>query len=220
MEPNKFKSAWEYFCSLHTPESLKISLQNQHITENFLDLSGFFSSIENDLEEERLDEPIKSFPLGYFQVEQPSRIRYMKIVFYFTIIERRIRALIKLSMEVHPEIKSTLSDYKGSFLERVKLFVKENLEIDISQSTSWEQLINFQMVRDCIIHCGGNIFESRDKDKLLTLIEKENLEVNGNGYLRLNDEFCIKLASSGIDFVKNGLNNLLNKLIDKNKNNA
>jgi|GEM_PF-4374201 hypothetical protein len=203
----------KYYYSQHDKYSIRTTWHQQHLIENILDIQGFIQSISNNLGETELKEPITSYPLGYFQIEQPSRINYAHMVFLFSILERRIRALVKLTIELK-NITKELSDYKGSFLDRVKKFLKENLDIDISTNNAWTNIMTFQKVRDCIIHCGANINESRDHLFLKHLADKNIIELNNNGYMRIGNDFCIGMQSATIEFVSTGLDNLYSKLVE------
>ena len=205
---------FKFYYSQHDKYSIRTSWHQQHLIENILDLQGFVSSISESLEDERLEEPITSFPLGYFQIEQPSRIRYAHIVFLFTVLERRVRALLKLTVELKPTIVKDISDYKGSFLEKTKQFLKDNLGIDLSTSSVWPDIMVYQKVRDCIIHCDGNVNESRDVIILKQLAHNSKLSLNNNGYILVDNAFCEEMESSIIQFVVNGLETLYNVLVE------
>ncbi len=82
--------------SQHDWLSHKFSWHEQHSWERLLDLDGFVASISTALEEERGDYSRHLYPLGFFEVEQPTRIRYIHLVFLFTVFERRARALCRV----------------------------------------------------------------------------------------------------------------------------
>ncbi|MDJ1472857.1 hypothetical protein [Xanthocytophaga flava] len=209
-----FQQMLEKYYASHDKYSIRISWHTQHAFENILDLKGFRHSISKNLEEEKIEEPITSFPLGYFQIEQPSRIRYAYLIFLFTILERRVRAVVKLTLELKKDAPKELSDYKGAFLDRVRQFMLDNMDFDISTYAEWQQVMLFQKVRDCIIHCGGNIHESRDKNYLQSLADKGIFELNGNGYIRINKDFCGEMESIVHSFISVGLEKLYYKLWD------
>lgn len=210
----------EHYFLQHNKYSIQTSWHSQYLIENLLDLDGFISSISVNLEEEKIEKNCYSYPLGFFQVEQPSRIRYTQIVFLFTILERRVRALIKLTTELKPDVKC-FSDYKGSFLNRTRSFVKDNLEIDLSSDKEWQDIMVLQKIRDCIIHCGGNINESRDVVFLKQLVENKKIDLNKNDYLLLNDDFSHELSCGLKEFVLTALEKLYKILVDlENKKNA
>lgn len=195
--PNIF----EEFYKRHDLVSYRTSWHEQHVIERLLDLQGFIHSISGQLEEERIDYKKATYPLGFFDVEQPTRIRYIKIIFTFTILERRSRALSKLIHELKNTDK-TIDDYKGGLMDRLKLFIKEYLSIDFEKLTEWPEIVTFQKIRDCIIHCGGQISESRDKEFIERLcVRKEDFEISEDGYLFVNEEYVGKIESYTIGFI-------------------
>lgn len=209
------KELLEHFYSQHDKISIRISWHQQHLIENCLDIQGFIDSISTSLEEDHLDISEHSYPVGYFQVEQPSRIKYIHVIFLFTALERRMRALIKMLKELKPSIIVELSDYKGAFLDKVKQFVQEQFIVDFTINQAWQNIITYQKVRDCIIHCGGNSNESRDKDYFIELNNKQTIQVNENGYVKLTTEFCNGMEGAILDLLLNGLDELYKKLIEK-----
>ena len=165
---------FQFYYSQHDKYSFRTSWHTQKIIEDVLDLGAFIYSISTRLEPDELLKPYE-VPFGYFQVGQPSRIKYTHIIFLFSILERRMRALIQLIIELKPIGTKDLIDYKGSFFEQVKAFLKETIGVEVGESKSWNEIMVLQKVRDCIIHCGANINESRDKIYLSQLVTRELL---------------------------------------------
>lgn len=206
--PDIFKE----FYKRHDLISFRTSWHQQHLIERVLDLQGFMSSISDNLEDERIDYSKASYPLGFFEVEQPTRIRYVKIIFMFTILERRARALCKLIYELKNTDK-TIDDYKGSFTNRLKSYIKEYLLINFDQWTDWNDIIKFQKIRDCIIHCGGQVSESRDKEYIQKLTKDEvDFDISQPGYLYINQSYSGKIESTVIDFISTVLEELYDAL--------
>lgn len=211
--PDIFKE----FYKRHDLISFRTSWHQQHLLERVLDLQGFISSISDNLEDERIDYDKSSYPLGFFEVEQPTRIRYVKIIFIFTILERRARALCKLIFELK-KTEKTIDDYKGSFTNRLKSYIKEYLLIDFDQWTDWNDIIKLQKIRDCIIHCGGQVIESRDKEYIQKLIKDgEDFDISKPGYLYINQSFSGKIENTVIDFICTVLEVLYNALREVQK---
>jgi len=185
------QSPWEYYISQHDWLSHKFSWHQQHTIERFLDLSGFMASISGNLEPERHSADDFSMPLGFFEVEQPSRIRYACLVFIFTVLERRARALCHVIRESDPEITIDLRDLGGTLFERLKTFCAKVAKIPLPDQTLWESIHEFQKVRDCIVHCGGCIQESRDADYIRRVISRDcGLAESPYGYLQVDEGYC------------------------------
>ena len=192
----------QFYYSQHDKYSIRTSWNKQHLIENIIDLQGFMTSLSQPTEADG------SKGMGHFQVDQSARVEYIHIVFLFTIFERRIRTLLKLTRELRPNIPADMSNYKGSFIDRVKLFLQDNLSIDLSDSSHWQKIMTLQKVRDCIIHCGGNINESRDGSYFIHLADQGILQLNTNGYLHLLPVFSNEMEKIAIGFIANGLDKL------------
>jgi len=205
---------WEYYLSLQDKFSIHTNWHRQHLVENLMDLDGFISSISDNLEAEKLAPDNYTIPLGFFHVEQPSRIRYCHIIFLFTILERRLRELLKITADLKPDITKGFSEYKGSFLDRSKLFLKNNLEVDLTSGKKWSDINALQKIRDCIIHCGGYIQESRDVLFLQQLAKSKKIDLNRHDHILLTDEYCRELGKSTKIFIEEGLQQLYNELVD------
>ena len=205
---------WEYYLSLQDEFSVHTNWHRQHLVENLMDLDGFISSISGNLEKEKLDTNDFSISLGFFQVEQPSRIRYCYLTFLFTIFERRVRALLKITAELKPNISKGFSEYKGSFLDKTKAYIKDNLEIDITSSNMWADINELQKVRDCIIHCGGQVSESRDALFLRQLFTTNKIDLNRYDYILITDKYCHELGKSMKIFIEEGLGQLYKVLVE------
>lgn len=202
-----YSNPWELFWSQHDSLSARFSWHEQHLNERFLDLSGFIGSISNTLEEEDLDYSRHSYPSGFFEVEQPSRIRYIWIIFTYTIFERRTRSLCQMLRECDSSIAIELNDLNGSYLDKLKTFLLKGVRVDIQKSISWEKIRCLQKVRDCIVHCGGRVSESKDEKYLQTLLHQNiGLSLSPKGYLKLNDDFCNSLTEAVVLFISEWLN--------------
>lgn len=199
------ETPWQYYISRHDWLSHKFSWHQQHTNERFLDLSGFVASISRQLEPERHnhDDRTIPIPLGFFEVEQPSRIRYAHIVFIFTVLERRARALCRAVRECDQEITIDLKDLGGGTLfERLKTFCDKVAKIPLPNPTVWEGISEFQKVRDCIIHCGGCLRESRDSNYIKKLISQDcGLAESRFGYLQVEERYCAEMEGNTLTFL-------------------
>jgi len=201
IDPANFDNPYDYYLAHHDWLSRRFSWHGQHFNERLLDLRGFIFSISGALEEERLDYGKHTYPLGFFEVEQPSRIRYAQVIFLFTIYERRIRALCKLIDEVDPATGPRLDDFRGTLSDRVKDLFRARLKIDLGGFAAWERLQTVQKVRDCIIHCGGRVTESRDERYLLQVAKTGiGLGLSTRDYLYVDEPFSEFVEHTLFDF--------------------
>lgn len=119
--------------------------------------------------------------------------RYSCIVMLFTTVEREIKRLVdNLDRERGPQ-KIKISDLKGiSYLPRAKIYLEACYGIKIADCSYYEALIDMQKIRDCIIHCLGEVALSRDKADLVNLEKKRKgffAHAAGEIYI---DSVCVK----------------------------
>ena len=95
-----------------------------------------------------------------------AKRRYSAIVQLQSIWEIRTRALCVEISRRHPEVRVELSDLKGSALDRAKVYFSKVYPVHINV---WENLEALQKIRDCIVHTGGLVKESRDSKYLKSL---------------------------------------------------
>lgn len=206
MDDAHFSDPWELYWSRQDWLSHRFTWHQQHLNERCLDLQGFLASVSTALEDERLDYSKHTFPLGFYEVEQPSRIRYAGIVFLFTIFERRVRALCRLIEETDPKPGPKLDDLRGTLTERLKEFFRIRLSVEVGSKASWNSIQNLQKVRDCIIHCGGQVSESRDATFLKSLATKDSgVSLSAWGYLLIEARFYDELEGSLFPFFDENL---------------
>jgi hypothetical protein len=96
--------------------------------------------------------------------------RYSCIVMLYTTVERELRRLIEnLEKERGPQ-KLHVKDMKAnSYLAKVAKHVKDFHGVKFSNCPQYESLCDLQKIRDCIVHCHGEVSLSRDKEDLIRL---------------------------------------------------
>lgn len=94
--------------------------------------------------------------------------RYSVIVTLFAIFERELR---RMADSVAKETGAAISykGLKGSVVPCVANFVKANKGISLQTLPGYSTIMDLQKVRDCIVHCYGDIALSRDRDVLSRL---------------------------------------------------
>jgi hypothetical protein len=111
--------------------------------------------------------------------------RYSCIVMLATTIERELRRLVKNLEREHGTQKLKVNDIRGDFLGQVAKFVDVFFGLRLAEGAGYQSLRDLQKIRNCIVHCRGEVNLSGDKDK-------EYL-------LKLNDRRPGFYASEGID---------------------
>jgi hypothetical protein len=96
--------------------------------------------------------------------------RYSCIVMLYTTIERELRRLVENLEKERGQQKLKLNDIRGqSFLAQVTKFINVFFGCNLTDCPRYGALSDLQKIRDCIIHCRGEVSLSRDKDYLIGL---------------------------------------------------
>jgi hypothetical protein len=131
-----------------------------------------------------------------YEVLFPRILRYSLATQLFMFVETNFD---KLCDEIAKRRTLALRsrDLKGSLFDRVKLFTEKVAGLPMVEEKNWQALMTLQKVRDCIVHAGGNIEASRDRDFLRQLISK-NQGLAGpdeDGLLQIEHGFSVRMIA-------------------------
>lgn len=98
--------------------------------------------------------------------------RYSCMVMLYSTVERELRRVVESLEKVSGKQILTLNDFSGSPQEKVKKLVEVFFGLKLSDCGQFESLCDLQKIRDCIIHCLGDVGLSRDKKFLMELGKK------------------------------------------------
>jgi hypothetical protein len=126
-----------------------------------------------------------------YERDFPSKIRYSFVVLLYIVLETRLRAACD-EITKRRSLEKKESEIRGAALERAKAFLKKVAKLPSGDQMIWEWLIDFQKVRDCIVHTNGRVEKSRDKDRLNHLCN-ENVGLSSEaGSLMIERHYCTK----------------------------
>ena len=97
--------------------------------------------------------------------------RYSCIVMLFIVIERELRHLMA-NLKIHGRLTNVAIDPRGGFLEKTKQALDKCYGLKVGDCPHYGALRDLQMIRDCIIHCQGEVALSRDIEDLIKLNDK------------------------------------------------
>lgn len=100
-----------------------------------------------------------------FEVGVPRVFGYSTVTILWAAVEFGLRIIALFELERH---KAAFSDEERSRgpIEKYKSFLHRQCNINLPTLPRWEELIAVQKVRDCIVHCAGNVGTSRDAEFL------------------------------------------------------
>jgi hypothetical protein len=95
------------------------------------------------------------------------------VVMLYSTVERELRRLIENLEKKHGPQRIKLDDLRGgSYLAQVKKYTDVFYGLRLAECPQYEALIDLQKIRDCIVHCLGEVRFSRDKEYLVKLRDK------------------------------------------------
>ncbi len=96
--------------------------------------------------------------------------RYSCIVMLYSTVERELLRLVENLEKEHGAQKLKLKDIRAnSKVDQISRFCEVLFEVRLVDCSQYGALTELQKIRDCIIHCLGDVGLSADKDFLLKL---------------------------------------------------
>lgn len=134
-----------------------------------------------------------------YEHDFPSKIRYSFLVLLYVVFETRLKAACDEITE-RRNLALKENELKGSAIERAKLFLEKVAEITLKDQVPWQDIMDFQKVRDCIVHSNGQIEISRDKKRIKDLCKKDvGLSVDA-GSLIIDYKYCTRTLETVLGF--------------------
>jgi len=157
-----------------------------------------------DLSYEELDGISEFYGEEYWLYSEkfPRILRNSFLVSAHSLLEYEMNVICK-RLRKEQQIPVTLSDLKGDELERVKLFFKNaGLSLDYNGST-WQEINNYYLVRNCIVHNSGLIKGSKREQDLRTYITQKKIisQDTIQEEVALTEQFCEKVINTMQSFL-------------------
>ena len=126
-----------------------------------------------------------------YERDFPSKIRYSFLVLLYIVFETRLRAACdEITRRGNLDLKE--KELKGSPIERARIFLEKVAKVAVKDQVTWQSIVDFQKVRDCIVHLNGRVENSRDKERIQNLCNKNlGLSIDA-GSLIVGHKYCSK----------------------------
>lgn len=98
----------------------------------------------------------------------PRVYRYSIVTLLWTAVEIGLRVIVFHEDKRHKSSSPT-QQIKVSAIDRLKTFLSRECDVDFATVAGWDKLATVQKVRDCIVHCGGYVEQSKHKEFLKSL---------------------------------------------------
>ena len=172
---------------------------------NLLD-KAFVESIEG-LNDNEINEVADYFSDDYFIIEDIHIGLYRRstLVSIYSFLENSLNHLCKhlWHRENYP-VK--LNDLKGDGVTRAKNYLDKLAKVDFqSMNSEWSHIQEVNKIRNCIVHCEGNIHIARNTESLEKII-------NNSKHLSLQNHLNIKVEHEYIDLTLTKVEVFLQKL--------
>jgi hypothetical protein len=90
--------------------------------------------------------------------------RYSCIVMLYITVERELRRLTD-NLQVQKKQKLKVKELRGSCLEQTNKFLAVFYDFEISQCPQYQALHDLQKIRNCIVHCQGDLALCNDQER-------------------------------------------------------
>lgn len=120
-------------------------------------------------EEERAEHSEERRIVRYLhdEVIMPT-FRYSSVVALFATFEREIRRFAD-NLAKEGKAKISYKDLKGGLLDQISKYAEAFCGFSTSNLAGYSQICDLQKIRDCVVHCHGELALFRDKAYLLKL---------------------------------------------------
>lgn len=173
-----FQSDAEYVRYLLNDHRIYIRFVERALSKKSFDLLGIQRIIATHKGQEK---EIEHEFFQYF-TRFPERFRNSTFVYLYSIVEDQYNSLSRKLKESY-DLNFDLEDIKGNGIQRAKTYISKALQVDIWVDSEWEQLKEYQKIRNGLVHNRGIISEYRKLRQTFDITWSED------GLARLGPEF-------------------------------
>jgi len=98
--------------------------------------------------------------------------RYSCVAMLYTVVERELRRLCSNLEKEKGSAKLKYKDLKGGILEQIPKWCTFCFGLEIASFKEFSEIRDLQKIRDCIVHCNGEVDDSRDKKDILAMKDR------------------------------------------------
>jgi hypothetical protein len=155
-------------------------------------------------EEQQSDFWSWNYPLHWEEIFE-SRLRSSFLISLISFLEIQLNHVCS---DVAVIVRSALSisDIKGSIIERSKKFLQNFGNFNNFSSDEWKMLTDIYYIRNVVVHANGIIPNSQKTENLFKFINKQPAISESNGFVEIGRDFCFFC----LDYIDAFLNSLRN----------
>ncbi len=170
-------------------------------------LSSAYDKATKGLSKDEIREVGDYFSDDFYMIEEIHIGLYRKstLVSLYSFLENSLNKLCRNLCARH-KYPVKLEDIKGEGIVRAKDYLEKLAKVDFSPlNGEWCNLLSLNRIRNCIVHCEGNIKSSNNTSKLKNII-------NNHTGLSLRSDRDIRVEREYIDFCITKIEEFLDKL--------
>lgn len=146
----------------------------------------------NELNNDQVDEFIDCYydEIAQYQDDFPSIMRNSLFISIYSFLEEKVIDLCDQPDKTAIKLK----DLQGNGISRASVFIKKVKKDDFPEDTKeWHFIKNANQIRNCIVHCGGDIDKAKNPKKITNAVnELENVSLSRHNRIILNEKFCFE----------------------------
>ncbi len=167
----------------------------QYIESSLENKINEFEDSVKEVDEEEIDDFVEFYSdeLSQFGEEFPAIMRNSLFISIYSFLEEKVIDLC----EQPDEAGIKLDELQGNGIKRASLFIKKVKKDDFPEDTKeWHFIQNANQIRNCIVHCGGNIDKAKKPKKITNAVnELENVSLSRHDRIILNEKFCFEFIN-------------------------
>jgi len=137
-----------------------------------------------------------------YHMEFPRILRNSIFMSACSVLEYWMRVICSgLKEKQHMPIR--WNDLRGGTIKQFRLYFElAHLDIPVGMNKKWQEIENYYLVRNCIVHEQGLLEKFRNNSRLLRFVEKRGIisEDNGEKEIALTKQFCEETIDIMEDF--------------------
>lgn len=102
---------------------------------------------------------------------QPNIFNKSVLVSLYSCLEHNLMDYCNICQKIE-QTKISVTDFNGDGIHKAKRYLTKLMDIDFGLSQEWQFMIEFNKVRNCIVHANGDIKKMNSTVALKTIIDK------------------------------------------------
>ncbi|GAG69304.1 unnamed protein product [marine sediment metagenome] len=121
----------------------------------------------------------------------PNILRSSLFIMYYALLENELVNLCK-NLYKHYNYSIKLTDFQGKGIFRVQTYLKKVAKIDFpDQTSSWDDIVSYNHIRNFIIHNGGRLDNSnRGKEVESFITDRPSMNLDHLKNIQFSKDFC------------------------------